>query len=48
MAARISTKRKERVIALLNAISNLHRGDLHAVLNLDEQIDVFEFEKKRV
>ena len=35
MAARISTKRRKRVITLFNAISDLHEGDLHAVLDLD-------------
>jgi hypothetical protein len=35
MAARISVKRRRRVIALLKAISDLHQGDLLSVLKLD-------------
>jgi hypothetical protein len=35
MASRISTKRRKRVITFFNALSDLHEGDLHAVLDLD-------------
>jgi hypothetical protein len=44
MTPRMPAKRKMRVIALLNAISNLHKGDLHAVLELDSFIPLWEFE----
>jgi hypothetical protein len=36
---------KRRVAAVLNAISNLHQGDLLAVLDLDEFVQGWHFDK---
>jgi hypothetical protein len=43
MTPRMPAKRKKRVIALLNAISDLHEGDLHAVLELDKFTPLEDF-----
>jgi hypothetical protein len=37
-----STLRLRRVVALLNAISDLREGDLRSVLNLDGSVPIFE------
>jgi hypothetical protein len=38
-----SRSKRMRVIALLNAISDLHEGDLHGVLTLDALTPIMEF-----
>jgi hypothetical protein len=43
MTIRVSTTRRHRVITLLDAISNLHRGDLKNVLKLDDITPLQEF-----